>query len=83
MQTNDIAPISVINDKHIEIEYNIPLYNSKKKLSSLVLSNNEDQFWISNKKEYKFIVERWNYIQSQSESKSKKLFESHQQKLTK
>ena len=56
MQKNDIAPISVIYDKYIEIKYNIPLHNLKKNISSLVLSNKEDQFSSSNKKEYKFIV---------------------------
>ena len=83
MQTNDIAPISVGYDKYIEIEYNIPLHNSKNNLSSMVLSNKEDQFSSSNKKKYKFIVEKRNYMQLQPESNSKKLFGSPQQKLTK
>ena len=83
MQTNDIVPISVSYDKYIEIEYGKPLLNSKKNLSSMVLSNKEDQFSFSNKKENKFIVERQNYMQSQPESNSQKLFESPQQKLVK
>ena len=83
MQTNDIAPISVIYDKYIEIEYSKPLLNSKKNLSSMVLSNKEDKFTNSNKKEYKFIVERQNYMQSQPENNSQKLLESPQQKFTK
>ena len=49
----------------------------------MVLSNKQGQFSFSNKKEYKFIFERRNYMQSQPESNNKKLFESPQQKLTK